>query len=52
MPAERTDRPAQLENPFHLVWQCEEERRPDDRIDVALRPDEAAARAARLRRLG
>lgn len=52
VPAEPPELPAQLENLFYLVWQCEKEWRLDDRIDFALRRDEAAARAARMRRPG
>lgn len=40
------DLPSQLETLFHLVWQCEREWRLDDRIDLALRREEAAHRGA------
>jgi len=49
-PGERPDLPAQLESLLHVVWQCEEEWRLDDRIDLALRREEAAARTTRARR--
>jgi len=47
---ERPDLPAQLESLFHMVWQCEEGWRLDDRIDLALRREEAVARTTRARR--
>lgn len=40
------DLAAQLESLLHTVWQCEAEWRLDDRIDLALRRDAAARRAA------
>jgi hypothetical protein len=49
VPADTTDLPAQLESLFHVVWQCEEEWRLDDRIDLALRRDNAVARAGKPR---
>lgn len=50
VPVQPPDLPAQLESLLHLVWQCEEEWRLDDRIDLALRREAAVARAANLRR--
>lgn len=47
VPAEPPDLPAQLESLLHLVWQCEKEWRLDDRIDLAFRREEAAARKRR-----
>lgn len=45
VPADSPDMAAQLEGLFHVDWECEKEWRLDDRIDLALRRDEAAARA-------
>ena len=47
VPVESADLPSQLESLLHVVWQCEAEWRVDDRIDLALRREEAAARAVR-----
>ena len=52
VPAETPDLPAQLESLLHMVWQCEEEWRLDDRIDLALRRDAAMARTERTRQRG
>lgn len=46
VPAELPDVAAQLEGLFHAVWECEKEWRLDDRIDLAVRRDKAAARPA------
>lgn len=45
VPAGSSDLPAELESLFHTVWQCEKDWRLDDRIDLALRREEAARTA-------
>lgn len=45
--AEPPDLASQVESLFHTVWECEEDWRLNDRIDLALRREQASARAAR-----
>lgn len=51
-PAEPPDLVSQLETLLHAVWECEEDARLNDRIDLALRRDQASVRAAQRSRRG
>lgn len=44
--AEPPDLPSQVESLLHTVWECEQDWRLNDRIDLALGREQASARAA------
>lgn len=44
--AEPPDLPPQVETLLHTVWECEQDWRLNDRIDLALGRERASARAA------
>lgn len=45
--ADPPDLASQLETLLHAVWECEEDWLLNDRIDLALRREQASARAVR-----
>lgn len=50
--AEPPDLPSQVESLFHTVWECERDWRLDNRIELALRREQARARAVQKVRRG